>query len=1335
VGSAVAAPSVLVKDSHGNPVSGFNVTFTLTATGGSGAAAGSISPTSVATVASNSSGVASLSTWTLGLTAGAANTVTATAAGITTVTFNGTSTAATAQNIVAGSATSQTNTVGLTVTAPSVTVRDANNNPVQGVVVTFTTTAGNGTTSPVSGSTVTTNSSGVAALTTWTLGATAGTNTVQATVSGLSGSPVVFNATGTAAAATTIAFSAGNGGQTATVGTAVAISPSVLVTDAGGNPVAGVNVTFAVASGSGSISSPSGSVVATNASGIAALSSWVLGPTAGTSNNSVTATATGLTGSPLTFTASATAGAASQISRSAGTNNQSATVGTAVTNPPSVLVRDAFSNPVSGTVVTFTVTAGSGTTSPASGGTVTTNSSGVAALTSWTLGNAAGTNTVQATAAGLSGSPVNFTATGTSTATHYILTPSSPTTPTAGTTVTVTAQLADASNNPVPTSGKTVVWSKTCNGGSCVAGATGGSFATPSSITDANGQAVIAFTVSTTAAVIHTVTATDNTSLTGTSASITTAAGSFTRLQLLVPGETAAPGTVTGKTGTPSATTAGNSFSVTVNAVDANWNVVTTAASDNIAITSSDANATLPSNNTLSSGTRTFSVSLNTAGTATITATDASNGGITANTSPSITINAGSYSQLQVLVAGETANPGSATGKTGTPSAQAAGTGFTATVNAVDSRFNLLTGVTETVTITTSDPNDTHPAPAALVSGTKNFTVTFVTAGSWTVSASGAPSGKTGTSASITTTAGAFTTLQLLVPGETAAPGTSTGKTGAPSATTAGNSFSVTVNAVDANWNVVTTAPSDNIAITSSDANATLPSNNTLSSGTRTFSVSLNTAGTATITATDATDGTKTANTSPSITINAGSFSQLQVLVPGETANAGSTTGKTGTPSTQAAGTGFPVTVNAVDSRFNLLTGVTETVTLTTSDPNDVEPAPAPLVGGTKNFTVTFVTAGSWTVSASAAPSAKTGTSASVTTTAGAFAKLQLLAPGENAAPGTATGKTGTPTAEAAGTGFSVIVNAVDANWNVVTTAPANNVAITSNDANAVLPSNNTLSSGTQTFSVTFHTAGSFTITATDADDGTKTANTSPSITVNPGTFTMLQLLVPGESPAPGTATGKTGSPTSETAGTQFSITVNGVDAFWNTVTTTTDHVAITSSDGSASLPSNAQLSSGTVNFNFTFHDAPSFTITATDADNSGGITANTSPAIVVAAAVPSAPTNLSATPNGTGNVDLTWTAPPANGSPISDYFVEWSTDGFGTVAGSSNVGSNTTSFSVSPLTSGTPYQFRVSAINGIGTGGPSSTASATPPLVLSLSRGVLAAERGSTRSSVFEGS
>ena len=225
----------------------------------------------------------------------------------------------------------------------------------------------------------------------------------------------------------------------------------------------------------------------------------------------------------------------------------------------------------------------------------------------------------------------------------------------------------------------------------------------------------------------------------------------------------------------------------------------------------------------------------------------------------------------------------------------------------------------------------------------------------------------------------------------------------------------------------------------------------------------------------------------------------------------------------------------------------------------------------------------------------------------GTFTKLQLLVPGETAAPGTPSGKTGTPTARTAGTAFNVTVNAVDANWNLVNTV-TDTVGITSSDTNATLPANAALVAGTKTFSVTLNTAGSKTVTASDVTDGTKTANASPSITVNAGAVTKLQLLVPGETAAPGTTTGKTGTPTARTAGTAFNVTVNAVDANWNLVSST-HTIAITSSDANATLPANAALVGGTKTFSVTLKDAGSTTITATDT-NASPLTANTSPSI-----------------------------------------------------------------------------------------------------------------------------
>jgi adhesin/invasin len=385
-------PSVLVRDIGGNPVPGVSVTFAVTSGGGSitGAAA-----------TTDGAGIATVGSWTLGPTAGN-NTITATSAGLSgsPITFSATALAGAPANIAVNGGNNQTAAAGATLPIdPSVLVTDAGGNPVAGVSVTFAVASGGGS---ITGSSQTTNASGVAAVGSWTLGTTAGPNTLTATSGALAGSPVTFTATGTIGAATTITINGGNN-QTAPVSTALPVNPSVKITDAGGNPVPGVNVTFAVASGGGSIT---GGSAISDAAGIATVGSWTLGGTPGP--NTLTATSAGLTGSPRTFTATGTTGSAATMAINAG-NNQSQVVNSVLATDPSVLVTDAGGNPVSGVAVTFAVAGGGGT---ANGTDRVTNVNGVATIGSWQLGTVAGVNTLTATSAGLAGSPITFTATG-----------------------------------------------------------------------------------------------------------------------------------------------------------------------------------------------------------------------------------------------------------------------------------------------------------------------------------------------------------------------------------------------------------------------------------------------------------------------------------------------------------------------------------------------------------------------------------------------------------------------------------------------------------------------------------------------------------------------------------------------------------------------------------------------------------------------------------------------------------------------------------------------------------------------------------------------------------
>src|SRR5262249_14421197 len=122
----------------------------------------------------------------------------------------------------------------------------------------------------------------------------------------------------------------------------------------------------------------------------------------------------------------------------------------------------------------------------------------------------------------------------------------------------------------------------------------------------------------------------------------------------------------------------------------------------------------------------------------------------------------------------------------------------------------------------------------------------------------------------------AFSNLQLLVPGETAAPGTPTGKTGTPNPQAAGTPFNVTVNAVDANWNLANTI-ADTISITSSDSNATFRAGVALASEPKTLTVPLSTGGAQPLTPSDLPDGSKTANTSSTVPVGAGPPRRLTI--------------------------------------------------------------------------------------------------------------------------------------------------------------------------------------------------------------------------------------------------------------------------------------------------------------------------------------------------------------------------------------------------------------------------------------------------------------------------
>ncbi|MBA3917813.1 MAG: hypothetical protein C0516_04405 [Gemmatimonas sp.] len=393
VGELLPDPlEVRVTDNGGSPVGGVVVTFTVAE------GAGSVTP---AVDTTDNNGNAS-TRWRLGSGAGTQR-VTASVPGVSTAaTFTATATAGLPAIVAVNGGDNQTAAAGATVaTPPSVIVRDRFNNPVNGVTVFFSVVAGGG---EVSAAGATTNSQGIATAGSWRLGPSAGANRLSALVlaSGVTANPVTFTATATAGAAASV-VATGNTTISAAVGTLVSPVPGVRVLDAGGNPVAGTQVTFTASAGSSVV----GGTKTTDANGNAAPDGWQLGTTA----QNYTLQAQVGTLPVVTYTATARAGAASSVSVSAG-NGQSVPVGRPVPIEPAVRVADSFGNPVAGAEVLFEVVTGGGS---AVSRRQLTNAQGIATVGGWTLGDDIGTNTLRATVQGqnITGNPVTFTATAT----------------------------------------------------------------------------------------------------------------------------------------------------------------------------------------------------------------------------------------------------------------------------------------------------------------------------------------------------------------------------------------------------------------------------------------------------------------------------------------------------------------------------------------------------------------------------------------------------------------------------------------------------------------------------------------------------------------------------------------------------------------------------------------------------------------------------------------------------------------------------------------------------------------------------------------------------------
>ena len=278
------------------------------------------------------------------------------------------------------------------------------------------------------------------------------------------------------------------------------------------------------------------------------------------------------------------------------------------------------------------------------------------------------------------------------------------------------------------------------------------------------------------------------------------------------------------------------------------------------------------------------------------------------------------------------------------PASAIVGNTVTVTVTALDSSNAIVTTYAGTVHFTSTDPGAILPANSTFSGGVGSFSVKFSAAGTKHVTVTDTSSSITGTSGSVNVTQ---STTHLSAT--------------AVATTTAGNSFVVTVKALDGGGNVVT-GYAGTVRLTSSDSAAVLPANSTLSSGQHAFTVTLKTAGAHTVTATD-TANSGISGTTAAIAVAPATTTHLLVTAP----------------TSSVAGLSFLVAVTAKDAYQNTVTTYGGTVHLTSTDASASLSGNAKLTNGSGTFSATLRTIGNRTVSASdTVTSSITGTSGTI---------------------------------------------------------------------------------------------------------------------------------------------------------------------------------------------------------------------------------------------------------------------------------------------------------------------------------------------------------------------
>jgi adhesin/invasin len=469
-GRELALPlDVIVTDNKDRPVPGVMVTFAVTAGGGS---------LSSEAAESDNQGRAQVS-WTLGSEVGAQG-VQATATDGAGAPLEGSPLALSAEaiqppaaSILLRTAPPDTASNGVPLEEqPVVQVLDSDGQPVPGAQVVASVATGSATLSGTT--TLSTDAAGQATYSDLALTGPPGTNSIRfrtepaveisaGPIELIAGTPAAMRAAGPLTFETTVS-------------SPVSPSPSVVVTDASGNPVPGVAVTF----DPNRDATVSPETATTDAGGLAQVS-WTLGRTA---NVQYTLT-TRIDGSPIPairFSATALPGTAGRL-RVAVQPSSPTQNGSAFAQQPEIQVLDQNGNPTPQPGLVITASVSSGPTGSLQNASATTNAEGRAVFSGLTLTGAVGNYTVSFSAPGITGVtslPTTITV-GPATRLAFAVLPSTAARSRAPLVIQPVLQVQDQSANPVAQGGTSVVVSTSADR-TTLSGET--------AITDENGRAV-----------------------------------------------------------------------------------------------------------------------------------------------------------------------------------------------------------------------------------------------------------------------------------------------------------------------------------------------------------------------------------------------------------------------------------------------------------------------------------------------------------------------------------------------------------------------------------------------------------------------------------------------------------------------------------------------------------------------------------------------------------------------------------------------------------------------------------------------------------------------------